>query len=51
MVLRGEREKMMSEARVDLYEPGTGTHGDQDGPSLDSVKSASSEASSSDLQR
>nr|XP_046272139.1 F-box/WD repeat-containing protein 9 [Scatophagus argus]XP_046272140.1 F-box/WD repeat-containing protein 9 [Scatophagus argus]XP_046272141.1 F-box/WD repeat-containing protein 9 [Scatophagus argus]XP_046272142.1 F-box/WD repeat-containing protein 9 [Scatophagus argus] len=40
----------MSEVRVNLNEPEGRTHGDQDGPSPDPVKSPSTEASSSDLQ-
>lgn len=40
----------MSEGRVNLYEPEEGTHNVRDGPSLDLAISASSEASSSDMQ-
>ncbi len=40
----------MSEVRANLYEPEAGTHGDQDGPSPDPVKSPSGEASGPDLQ-
>lgn len=39
----------MSEVRANLYEE-AGTHGDQDGPSHDPVKSPSGEASGPDLQ-
>lgn len=40
----------MSEVRVNHFEPEAGTHGVQDGPSHDPVKSPSSEASGPDLQ-